>query len=126
VILLSYGNSTENSAPLVYANLETVNSVYPAQERLNYSFNSASNHNSSYILPGVNIYEEEVEEEVEEEDDEEDQETTEIEAPIPIPNPPTKKRGRPPLSPTTIAVRIENANAKAKEKKMNNKKSKIK
>jgi hypothetical protein len=46
--------------------------------------------------------------------------STEIEAPIP--NPPTKKRGRPPLSPTTKAVRIANT----KEKKMNNKKSKIK
>ena len=44
----------------------------------------------------------------------------EIEAPVP--NPPTKKRGDPPLSPTTKAVRIANA----KDKKMNNKKSKIK
>ena len=44
----------------------------------------------------------------------------EIEAPVP--NPPTKKRGTPTLSPTTKAVRIANA----KDKKMNNKKSKIK
>ncbi len=106
---ISNGNSTENSAPLVYANLETVNSVYPAQERLNYYFNSASNYNSSYILPAANIYEEEVEEE----DDEEDQETAEIEATIP--NPPTKKRGKPPLSPTTKAVRIVNAKRKKNE-----------
>ena len=64
---VSNGNSTENSAPLVYANLETVNSVYPAQERLNYSFNSASNYNSSDVLPAANLYA--LEEKGEEEDE---------------------------------------------------------
>ena len=80
--IVSNGNSTEYSAPLVYANLETVNSVYLAQTPLNYK--------SSYILPAANIYEEEGEEE-------DDEETTEIEKETlaPNPNPPNKKRGRP-------------------------------
>ena len=114
---VSNGNSTENSAPLVYANLETVNSVYPAQERLNYSFNSASKYNSyrPQIFMRKKLMKKMMKKMMKK-----IKKQQEIEAPVP--NPPTKKRGTPTLSPTTKAVRIANA----KDKKMNNKKSKIK
>ena len=101
----------------MFANLVTVSPAHLVQTVSNVSFNSASNYNYSYLFQPILPIEEIIEEE-----DEVDNVPIIEHVIEPAINKTIQKRGRPPLSPTTKALRLVGAavtklNKKAKHNK---------